>query len=380
MIAGRKNIILMMVICCIHSSLGYYGEYVSAVPSLNLPLGAREIAMGDVGVTIARSEVGAYWNPALMGVRDIHLQYGTLYYGFGKPNLRIYDPGRFEKTNDQNHVFSLSYQFPRNSAGGFNLSVNHHTEKRQGWWADSKKDNFETIYSFTWGFGFQEIGIENHTFGVTVKYFHSVLPAGFYDDDSDGIGNGLAFDFGYLWKIGNHFSAGLHFANIGSPVFYVSRAQMDPIPFKGEIGIGFQDGTTIANVPVSISAEYKVSRFFVKNNFDGRPDPFYQALSTSWKGNSSQENWRSILHNFGYEITLYNYFHLRQGFCIDPRTTSFLGDEHGEREMHWGFGGTFLNHFSIDFYHIYSPKTTYLKHNAWGLTGTFFNIGKWSNL
>jgi hypothetical protein len=376
MIAGKKCIILILVISCVLNSFGYNSDYYAAVPTLNLPLGAREIAMGDVGVTTARPEVGAFWNPALMGVRDLRLQNGIACYQFGKPNAGIYRIGNYERIYDQNNAFSLSYQFPRSSAGGFNLSVNHHKEKWQGLWSDSKDNSSETIYSFTWGFGFQELGIENHTFGVTAKYYYSVLQSVF----DDGIGNGLAFDIGYLWKICNRFSAGLHLANIGSPVFYVNRSQMDPIPFKGEIGIGFQDCTTIANVPVSISAEYKVSRFFVKNNFDGKPDPFYQALSTSWKDNSSEYNWRSILHNFGYEITLYNHFHLRQGFFIDPRMNGYWGDEHGEREMHWGFGGTFLNHFSIDFYHIYSPKTTPDKHNAWGLTGTMFNIGKWSDL
>ncbi len=374
MIAGKKSIMLMMVVSCIQISLGYNGDYEASVPTLNLPLGAREIAMGDVGITTARSEVGVYWNPALMGVRDVRLQNGTAFYQFGKPHIGVYRVGNYESMNDRNHAFCLAYQFPGNSAGGFNLSVNHHSARMPGWWPYGKKKIYETIYSFTWGFGFQELGIDNHTFGFTAKYFRSVVTVGLYDG-RDVVGDGLALDFGYLWKICSRFSAGLHLSNIGPPICY-SGTQIDPIPFKGEVGIGFQESTIIAGVPVSISAEYKICRFFVKNNFYGSSDPFYKALTTSWTKNSNEENWRSILHNFGYEITLYNHFHLRQGFFIDPRTTNFLGDEHSKREMHWGFGGTFLNHFSIDLYSVCSLDAKRFNNYAWGLTGTFFNIGK----
>jgi hypothetical protein len=368
MTTGKKSIILMIVICCIQSSFSYNSDYEAAVPTLNLPLGAREIAMGDVGVTIARSEVGAYWNPALMGVKDVRLQYGTAFCQLGKPNQYYSSPWL---AKNHNNAVGLSYQFPKNSAGGFNLSLNHNFFELKQLENSFKKNGHETIYSFTWGFGFQKIGLENHTFGVTAKYIRSVIPYGEIWGNTEKIGRTVALDLGYLWKICSRFSAGLHFANMGPRIYYVSRSQMDPLPFKGELGIGFHDNTILAIVPVTISAEYKVSRFFVRYGHDV-PDRFYEAITTSWTKNSNEENWRSILHNFGYEITLYNHLHLRQGFFIDTRYGI------GEKEMHWGFGGTFLNHISIDFYHIYSPKTTPEKHGAWGLTGTIFNIGKWS--
>lgn len=375
MIAGKKSIMLIMVISCIQGSFGYNSDYEAAVPTLNLPLGVREIAMGDVGVTTARPEVGAYWNPALMGVRDVRLQYGTLFHQFGKAN-QFYSSSWL--ADNFNHAIGLSYQFPKNSAGGFNLSLNHNFFELKQLENSYKKDGYETIYSFTWGFGFQELGIENHTFGITAKYIRSALNPGI--SDGEGIGRTVALDFGYLWKITSKFSTGLKLSNIGPPIFYYYYPEINPLPFKGDVGIGFQDSGFIAVLPVTITAEYKVSRFFVKQNFERDPDPFYQALTTSWRKNSSEENWRSILHNFGYEFTLYDHFHLRQGFFIDPRHSLITGNSHGEKEMHWGFGGTFLNHFSIDFYHIYSPKTTPEKHGAWGLTGTVFNIGKWSAL
>jgi hypothetical protein len=349
------------------STFGFTGDQEASVPTLVLPYGAREIAMGDVGVTTARGEVGSFWNPALLGAMDQRLQYGAACYQFGNPHL-FFQEQRYRglPEDNQNHVICLSYRSFKSSAGGFSLFVNHHSLGPGKSFNVRNVNKYETIYGLTWGFGFQEVGVDNHTIGITTKYIRSVLaPSGY---DGEGVGTTLAFDFGYLWKINSLFSAGLNLSNMGPHIDYVNRWQRDPLPFKGDIAIGFQKDIPIPKIPLQIRAEYKVSRFLVKNNYDGTPDPFYKAIATSWKKNSNSENWKSILHNFGYELTICDHFHVRQGFYIDNRD--------GEKEMHWGFGGTFLDHFSLDFYHIYAPRAYFCRHGAWGLTGTVFNVFK----
>lgn len=354
----QLSLVILLSSCPLFS---FPGDDASFVQTLNYSYGSRENAMGDVGVTSSRGEAAVYWNPALLGVTDKRLQYGDYSDQFERSKNIL-----ASKISHQS--FSLCWQPRENILGGFGINVNY--SKKTGSNYDWNGDLKETIYGVTWGFGLQDLGIENHTWGVTAKFINSVIGSSFGDDKYSA--NTFAFDVGYCWKISSMFSFGLCLMNMGRNIYYVDKESQSPLPFKVNLALGLDKETKISEYPVRIIAEYRISRYFVKNNygFGEEPDPFYRALFSSWKDNSNKCNRKTFLHNFGYEVTIDNHLHLRQGFSIDNR--------YDEKEMHWGFGYTLLNHFSVDFYDIFSPKTTPYRHGTCGITATVFNLWKWN--
>ncbi len=137
--------------------------------------------------------------------------------------------------------------------------------------------------------------------------------------------------------------------NMGPAIYYTAEEDAEPLPFKMNLALAFKQSFTFSEwVLNNLEAEYKISRFFVKMHLHKSPDPFYKAVVTSWQDNSAEENWRSIQHNIGYEITTLKYLHLRQGFLFDPRFS--------DAEMHWGIGISIPNRFTLDFHHIFHPN------------------------
>ncbi len=116
--------------------------------------------------------------------------------------------------------------------------------------------------------------------------------------------------------------------------------------------------------------EYNLDKEMVYNEAYEDPAPFWISIGKNWSTKPINQVLAEIIHNAGYEVTLFNTCSFRQGF---------LRDKAGLRtELHNGLGVSCLNHFNFDWYLIISPKKSKYRNGQWGISFSFSNIFKWT--
>ena len=344
----KKTVALMMagvVIVCALPAAAALGQ--SAVITLVFPFGARAYSMGEVGTALADDESVIFFNPAGLDVPNERWQggAGTCFY---EPLLP-----RWHLNGLWHNAMAGNFHNPYVTWGQFGFFVNH-INMGVNEWTDGlgrmlgKANSYETVAGIGWGFDFKELGIKNHYFGITAKFFRSALAPGYMDA---GTANSIAFDLGYLWTIGKGFRFGATLMNMGPSVYYIDRSERDPVPFTLNCAVAYKKEFFIEDLRYcSVAAELRLDREVVKNYIDKHPDPFYAALWTDLL-HDKDENFKSemllINEHLGAEVTLLNTLSLRGGYLID-----LMGERY---ELHWGAGINIFDHFSIEWGTIHSP-------------------------
>jgi hypothetical protein len=377
-----------MIICLFLAGLHRSdAAFQTAIITLVFPSGARECGMGEVGTALADDENVLYWNPAGLGVRNERWTYaaGTSFWELLLPELRLQDLWHA-------HGSGVSQAF-FDHIGGFGADVNY-LNFGTNEYADEEGrlihtfTSWEGVAALGWGFNFEDIGIENHSWGITLKGVQSALAPGIGPGDQ-GTARTFAVDIGYLFRFCQFWRFGFTFMNMGPPVFYISEDEKDPIPFTANLAVAFKRSFIIQNLRIlDFCGEFRFSREIAKNYDNGRPDPFWRALFTDVGKKSAHDNLLEAMYNFGGELTIFNTASFRQGFLFD-----YTGQRY---ELHNGIGVKFLNHYQLDAYIIYSPEGYFAnalkpyvganddhRHGSWGVrhrqfgfSFSFFGIGK----
>lgn len=349
----------------------------SAVITLAFPFGARGTGMGETGVSLADDESVVFWNPAGLGVRNERWHGGSVsnFYERLLPAFNIPDLWHT--------AFAACYQ-PRPSDngpcfdfGGFGFFFNFlNFGENQQYDAYGRLVNtfssYEYVLALAWGFSFADMGAENLSAGITAKYAHSALAPGIDEyDPNAGIGKTVAFDLGLLYRFNFGMRLGLTFQNMGPSVYYISRDEADPIPFTIRLALGFKREFIISNVrAVRLCAEYSLDREFVYNEPYKQPAPFWEALYKSVNDEPLSQELSEIIHHTGVEVTLFNTGSLRYGIMID--------DAGSRRELNFGWGLSWLNHFNFDFSYIHSPNGSEARDRQRRYSFSFYNMFRWS--
>ncbi|MGA2506996.1 MAG: PorV/PorQ family protein [Chitinispirillaceae bacterium] len=356
---GRSALILVAV--SLFLCFPAFGDYAqSRVITLVFPFGARSDAMGEVGTALADDESVLFFNPAGLDVPNERWRGGAGSF-FYEPLLPAFGLKELWHLSIAANIQDTSLTW-----GQFGMFVNHINMGVNEWTDDLGRTigegfSYETVVALGWGFDFKEIGIKNHYFGLTAKWFTSALAPGY---QGNGVANSLAFDLGYLWTIGKHFRFGATLMNMGPAVYYVDASESDPIPFTLNLAVAYKNTFFIEDaLPFTVAGELRLDREITKEYSDRRPDPFYKALWTDFLHNTSESastQVQRINEHLGGEITFLNTVSLRNGFLID-----IIGARY---EYHVGLGIQILNHFSLDLGDIYSPEG-YMKNFSRFLAG-----------
>jgi len=148
-------------------------------------------------------------------------------------------------------------------------------------------------------------------------------------------------------------------------VYYINPRDSDPIPFTVILAIGYKYEFVLNNIRLFwFCAEYNANREMVYNEPYKDPDPFWKAIFTSLNYEHMKEELKEITHNHGWEVTLLNTISYRYGVMIDIAGV--------REEIHYGFGISFLNHFSVDWYRISSEHRSIARHSQWGISFTLY--------
>jgi hypothetical protein len=347
----------------------------SAVITLVFPYGARSAGMGEVGTALADDGSVLFFNPAGLALPNSDFEGGVCSYSY-EPLLPA-----FQLDSLWHNSFSANYQdttFKWGQFGFFRNFINMGVNT----WSDElgrvlgKSHSYETVYGLGWGFDLKECGMKNHYFGLTLKYYNSVLAPGFKGSGT-GIGRGIATDAGYLWTIGRGFRLGATLMNMGPSVSYFDSAKSDPIPFTVNLAVAYKKEFEVEGVKfVGVAGEFRFDREIVKNHTKGNPDPFYKAVWTDFLFDPDETPKFELLQinrHYGGEITFFNTLSLRMGYLID-----IVGERY---ESHHGFGIKLFNHLSFDRAIIYSPagygRTYAQRYGSWKEGSSGARDGQW---
>jgi hypothetical protein len=213
-----------------------------------------------------------------------------------------------------------------------------------------KARSWEGIFGLSYGLPIKE----NLSFGLNVKYVRSALAPGI-GPKGEGVGQTFAIDAALLKRnlLIPNFDLGVHIQNMGPAIFYISREQSDPIPFRIMLGSAYRAIETPFH---DLKFLLDINREIVKNYFDKRPDPFYKAIFTAIGDDPAIEELREIQAHAGIEYWYVNFLALRTGFLFD-----YVGERY---ELTLGIGLKYGN-LNFDWSYIYSPEGFFKKPLKW---------------
>jgi hypothetical protein len=132
---------------------------------------------------------------------------------------------------------------------------------------------------------------------------------------------------------------------MGPKIFYIDKAQADPIPTNMRLGFAYQYWPNEYN---SLTATLDFSRLLIRKDTLGS-DPWYQAVITSWKAKPFKEMIRDIVTTMGVEY----WYTIPQEFAFAARAGFFYEDpSYGNRKFFTFGAGIRYDLYGFDFSYI----------------------------
>jgi hypothetical protein len=322
----------------------------AAVPFLLLAPDSRAGGIGESGTGLADNSAAIFWNPA-----GIAFLSGT--------ELSITHSNWLPQFNLDLFYDYLTYrQYVEDLDGSVTASI---TYMNFGEFIRTGPDSPEELGRFrsfdaALTLGYATKVHNDWGLGFNFRLIHSRLsdqPTA--EEQGKGVATSVSFDVGAMWRperlvipfikedIGNKLSIGFNLSNLGPKIYYIDRAQADPIPTNFRLGFAFNLFDDEYN---SLIYTLDFSKLLVsKDTVTGASKEFYEALFTAWADRPFREEMRDIVTSTGLE---YWYgtpgdflFALRTGFFYeDPSygNRKFLTFGAGIRYALYGFDFSYI--------------------------------------
>ncbi len=253
----------------------------TAVPFLLIVPDSRAGGMGETGVAIADNAWAVFWNPAGLAFQtgsELAMTHTNWLPGLGLSDIWIAHAAYKQPVEALDGVVGgqLTYlnlgEFNRTTSAGPDI-VGTFT-------------GYELAVSATYSTKLNEqLGI-----GTSIRIIYSHLAnQGAGQEVGSGTATGFSFDLGLLYRplfLGKSLSFGLNLSNIGPNIFYVDKAQADPLPMNLRLGIAYK---VIESEYNNLTFTVEVSRLLVAR-WGAQSDEFYKAFFTTWtQGNISEQ-------------------------------------------------------------------------------------------
>jgi hypothetical protein len=195
--------------------------------------------------------------------------------------------------------------------------------------------------------------------GVNARFIYSRLaPFGTAEEAGTGTAYGVSFDVGLLYKpesvvipftdidLGKNLRLGMNISNIGPNMFYIDKAQADPLPMNLRLGFAYDLAQSEYNTITWIT---DVNRLLIHRDTSGTAaDEFYKGFFTTWTGSTMSEQIREFTLSTGFEYWYGSprLLALRIGyFYEDPRSGNrkYMTFGAGIRYDIYGFDFSYIN-------------------------------------
>ncbi len=321
----RVSVVFLLLTALMSLNNNIYAQGEAAVTFLQIAPDSRFSALGESGAGLADNSSAIFWNPAgiafLTGQEvsithsnwlpefhlDLFYDYAT-YRNYIEPingsvtaSITYMNYGEFVRTGENDPT-------PLGSFHAFDMALTL---------------GYATKLSSDWGLG------------VNFRLIHSNLsdqPTA--NEQGSGVATTVSFDVAGMWRpshlylpfldddFGNRFSIGANLSNMGPKIFYIDKAQADPIPTNLRVGLAarlYQDELNSFTYTLDFS-KLLVQRVQNDTN-NSSSSEWYQALYKSWTNRPLSEEIRDIVSTMGVEYTYGQpgdfLFSLRGGFFYE---------------------------------------------------------------
>ncbi|QQS34608.1 MAG: type IX secretion system outer membrane channel protein PorV [Ignavibacteriales bacterium] len=364
---------MKIVIRLLFISLMFFGMYSTnyaqgeaAVPFLLLAPDSRAGGIGESGAGLADNSAAIFWNPA--GIAFLSGTEVSITHSNWLPQFQLdlfYDYlsyRQYFEELDGSVTASITYmnfgEFVRTSADGPTPIGTFRS------FDAALTLGYATKLHPDWGIGFN------------FRLIHSRLsdqPT--ENEQGKGVATSVSFDVGAMWRpeelvlplvdedIGGKFSLGMNLSNLGPKIYYIDRAQADPIPTNFRLGFAYKilddeynsliytldfSKLLVSKTPTDTiysSVPGDTSFTVVK----GSSKEFYEALFTAWGDKPISEELRDIVTSMGLE-----YWYGSPGeFLFALRTGFFYEDpSYGNRKFMTFGAGIRYDIYGFDFSYI----------------------------
>ncbi len=264
-----KKIIIGTCLLLLIFSIKTNAQREGAIPTLYLNPSPEANGLGWTGVSYAdQNALNFYYNPAMLG------QFGI------KHNFSIQTyPGNLDWLNSglakyNNNGLNLGYNF-KGLLSDFDLAIGAgyiHSSFNYGQFSPYYSESKDSYSAF--GLGFSLSHVITFSAGLTYKTINSLLGAFLNGEDRSPSFEGDAIDYGFCisvpvlklikndfaFKLLNsaviipvfNYNIGYSRLNIGNEVYYIDKAQSDPLPLTARLGQAF-----------NIGFNYKTDKLFI---------------------------------------------------------------------------------------------------------------------
>ena len=272
----------------------------TAVPFLEIAPDSRSGGMGEAGVALADNVWAGYWNPA--GYAFQQSSGIAASYAQWMPSLGLSDLW----------IGHLAYKQPVEELGGVISAMVMYLMLGEFVETPYTPDIISTFTGHEMAFtiGYAAKVLPTLGIGFNARYIYSKLVPFGGENKGDGTAIGVSFDIGLLYKpervripftridLGNNLRLGMDISNIGSNIFYIDKAQADPLPMNLRLGFAYDLVQSKYNTLTWIT---DVNRLMIKRDTNGTPDEFYKAFYTTWTGSTFDEQIREFTMSTGLE-------------------------------------------------------------------------------
>jgi hypothetical protein len=309
---------LMLVFIATNFSLFAQGE--AAVPFLLLAPDSRAGGVGESGTGLADNSAAIFWNPA-----GIAFQTGTeisITHSNWLPQFKL----------DLFYDYLTFRHFMEELDGSITASVTYMNFGEFVRTGETDPTPLGTFRSFDAALtlGYATKVHQDWGLGFNFRLIHSRLSDfSVGQEKGKGVATSVSFDIGTMWRplslkipftdidIGGQLSVGMNLSNLGPKIYYIDKAQADPIPTNFRLGFAYRIFGDEFN---SLTYTLDFSKLLVSRDSTGSKE-FYEAIFTAWGDKPFREELRDIVTSMGLE---YWYgtpgdflFALRSGFFYE---------------------------------------------------------------
>lgn len=345
-----KVLIRLLLISVLFTMFGKvtYAQGEAAVPFLLLAPDSRAGGLGESGTGLADNSAAIFWNPA-----GIAFLTGT--------ELSITHSNWLPQFNLDLFYDYLTYrQYFEELDGSVTASITYMNFGEFVRTGPDSPDPIGTFRSFDAALtlGYATKINPDWGLGFNFRLIHSRLSdAPTAEEQGSGVATSVSFDVAAMWRperfvlpfidedIGGKLSIGVNLSNLGPKIYYIDRAQADPIPTNFRLGFAYKILDDEYN---SMIYTLDFSKLLVSR--DGATSKeFYQAIFTAWADDRASEEIRDIVTSMGLEYWYGSpgdfLFALRSGFFYeDPSygNRKFLTFGAGIRYDIYGFDFSYI--------------------------------------
>jgi hypothetical protein len=323
----------------------------SAVPFLLLAPDSRYGALGESGAGLADNSAAIFWNPA-----GLAFQTGTelsITHSNWLPQFHL----------DLFYDYLTFKQYLADIDGTISASITYMNYGEFIQTGETSPDEIGRFRSFDAAatVGYATKLSPDWGIGMNFRIIHSRLSGEITVGNQRGTGaaTSVSFDIAGMWRpsklvlplldedIGNRFSVGANLSNLGPKIYYINKAQADPIPTNFRLGFAYKIMDEEYN---SLVYTLDFSKLLVSKNDSTRAkDEFYKAIFTSWADEPLNEEIKDIVSTMGLEFTYGKpsdfLFALRAGYFYEDPTKGnrkFVTFGAGIRYDIYGFDFSYL--------------------------------------